>query len=52
MVVLADTPADQEAKGLTPDVIRDGHRKLAREHKLSDGDRLTFGTSELIFKVG
>jgi hypothetical protein len=26
--------------------------KLAREHKLSDGDRLTFGTSELIFKVG
>ena len=26
--------------------------KLAREHDLSDGDRLTFGTSELIFKIG
>ena len=26
--------------------------KLAREQSLDDGDRLTFGTSELIFKVG
>ena len=26
--------------------------KLAREHRLSDGDRLTFGTSELLFKDG
>ena len=25
--------------------------KLAREHKLKDGDRLTFGTSELVFKL-
>lgn len=25
--------------------------KLAREHPLSDGDRLTFGTSELIFEI-
>lgn len=25
--------------------------KLAREHRLSDGDRLTFGTSELTFKA-
>jgi FhaA, N-terminal domain/FHA domain len=26
--------------------------KLAREHRLTDGDRLTFGTSELVFKGG
>jgi hypothetical protein len=26
--------------------------KLAREHELSDGDRLAFGTSELIFALG
>lgn len=26
--------------------------KLAREHRLSDGDKLTFGTSELVFKDG
>jgi hypothetical protein len=26
--------------------------KLAREHRLSDGDRLTIGTSEMTFKVG
>jgi pSer/pThr/pTyr-binding forkhead associated (FHA) protein len=25
--------------------------KLSREHELSDGDRLTFGSSELIFKT-
>lgn len=26
--------------------------KLAREHRLADGDKLTFGTSELVFKDG
>ena len=26
--------------------------KLAREHRLSDGDRLTIGTSEMTFKLG
>lgn len=26
--------------------------KLSREHELSDGDRITFGSSELLFKMG
>jgi hypothetical protein len=26
--------------------------KLAREHEISDGDKLSFGTTEVIFKVG
>jgi len=34
MVVLADTPADQEEKGLTPERLREGYMRIAGEHRM------------------
>lgn len=34
MVVLADTAADQEERGFTPEKLRDGYVKIAGEHRM------------------
>ncbi len=34
MVVLADTPADQEERGLTPEKLRQGYIRIASEHRM------------------
>jgi 2-hydroxychromene-2-carboxylate isomerase len=34
MVVLSDTPADNEERGMTPERLRDAHKRIAAEHKM------------------
>lgn len=34
MVVLADTPADQEERGLTPEKLQAGYARIAEEHRM------------------
>lgn len=46
MVVLADTPADNEEKGLTPEILAEHHAKIAAEH------RMPFDTRERSYVAG